>query len=228
MNVVCVGYRDWAINIYNEIVKNESHNFLILRSKEQFDEIKIINFEPDLILFYGWSWIVSDSLLSSYLCLMLHPSPLPKYRGGSPIQNQIVAGEKKSAVSIFAMTSELDAGDILAQEEFYLDGNISEIFNKITEIGIRLTKNILAGHYVRLPQRHELATYYKRRKPIESHITQNDLEKANLDTIYNKIRMLEDPYPNAFILIGQYKIEFTKVLIKANNYIDCEVKIRHQ
>ena len=28
---------------------------------------------------------------------MLHPSPLPKYRGGSPIQNQIINGEKKSA-----------------------------------------------------------------------------------------------------------------------------------
>ena len=25
---------------------------------------------------------------------MLHPSPLPKFRGGSPIQNQIIRGKK--------------------------------------------------------------------------------------------------------------------------------------
>ena len=44
---------------------------------------------PDIVLFYGWSWKVSEKLINKFDCLMLHPSPLPKYRGGSPIQNQI-------------------------------------------------------------------------------------------------------------------------------------------
>ena len=92
---------------------------------------------PDLVLFYGWSWKIEESVIDNYRCLMLHPSPLPKYRGGSPIQNQIINGETSSAVTIIEMTNELDAGDILAQEKFSLDGNIADILKKITRIGTR-------------------------------------------------------------------------------------------
>ena len=43
---------------------------------------------------------------------MLHPSPLPKFRGGSPIQNQIIRNKKKSMVTIFRINNILDGGDI--------------------------------------------------------------------------------------------------------------------
>ena len=49
---------------------------------------------------------------------MLHPSPLPKYRGGSPIQNQIINGESKSAVTLFKINNKIDQGDIIYQKEF--------------------------------------------------------------------------------------------------------------
>ena len=110
MKVVCVGYREWALNIYDNIAHLPEHAFLIFRSREQYNEDILREFNPDLILFYGWSWIVPQSLLEDYDALMLHPSDLPKYRGGSPIQNQIIDGVKKSKVTIFLMTHELDAG----------------------------------------------------------------------------------------------------------------------
>ena len=49
---------------------------------------------------------------------MLHPSPLPKFRGGSPIQNQIIRGEKISAVTIFKINKIIDGGDIYFQKNF--------------------------------------------------------------------------------------------------------------
>ena len=100
MRIACIGYRDWALNIYDELAQTEDHLFLIFRSKSQFREDIIRDFKPDLVLFYGWSWIVSSDLLKEYTCLMLHPSPLPRYRGGSPIQNQIIADETESIPSL--------------------------------------------------------------------------------------------------------------------------------
>ena len=100
MKIVCIGYREWALKIYDNIAHETNHNFLIIRKKEQYDENVIIDFNPDIILFYGWSWIVSDFLIKNFDCLMLHPSPLPLYRGGSPIQNQIINGEIRSKVTI--------------------------------------------------------------------------------------------------------------------------------
>ena len=46
---------------------------------------------------------------------MLHPSSLPQYRGGSPIQNQIIDGIKESEVCIFKMEKEIDSGQIIKE-----------------------------------------------------------------------------------------------------------------
>ena len=116
MKIVCVGYREWALNIYKNISCNSPHNFLFIKSKESYSEELILNYDPDLVFFYGWSWKVSNEIITRFKCLMLHPSPLPKYRGGSPIQNQIINGETKSQVTIFLMNKELDAGPILSKD----------------------------------------------------------------------------------------------------------------
>ena len=90
MKVACVGYRKWSLRIYDFLKNNTNHDFLIIRSKEEYNGEQIKDFNPDIILFYGWSWIIKEEIINSFPCIMLHPSPLPKYRGGSPIQNQII------------------------------------------------------------------------------------------------------------------------------------------
>ena len=208
MRIVCASYRDWALKIYDHLAQNTDHTILIIRSKEQFSEEAILTFQPNMILFYGWSWIVSSRLLE-IPSIMLHPSPLPKYRGGSPIQNQIIAGETHSAVTLFLMNENLDEGDILEQECFSLEGHLDEIFKRITEIGTRLTLKILEG-YTLTPQDRKKATYYKRRKPKQGELTLEELQTRDSTWLFNKIRMLEDPYPNAFIRTTDGK----KLLIK--------------
>ena len=199
MRIACVGYREWALNIYNALANNTDHTYLIVRSQSQFNEDSLRDFKPDLILFYGWSWYIADTLLKDYTCLMLHPSPLPKYRGGSPIQNQIIAGEKNSKVSIFIMNDEIDAGDIIGQEDISLEGTLRSIFKQIEEVGIRLTLKIITDGLHPKPQNHANATYFKRRKKTDSEITLEELTGNTAEFLSNKIRMLADPYPNAYI-----------------------------
>lgn len=199
MKIACLGYRDWALRIYDHLEKNTDNDFLIIRSIEDYAEHFIIDFKPDLILFYGWSWIIPKNLTNNYDCVMLHPSKLPKYRGGSPLQNQILDGLKESSVTLFLVVEELDAGDILRQKDLSLTGSLKEIFARITSIGITLTEDILLNGLNPTPQNHELASYCKRRKPSESEITIDELQIEDSTYLYNKIRMLNDPYPNAYI-----------------------------
>ena len=97
---------------------------------------------PEIIFFIGWSWIIDDHLIKSNKCICLHPSPLPKYRGGSPIQHQIINGESLSAVTFFEMTNDLDAGDmdahIALMELEKLNGNsdISMEFGVTPDVGM--------------------------------------------------------------------------------------------
>ena len=211
MKIVCVGYREWALEIYRRVrlFYGSRHEFIFV-DKKLYSEELLVQESPDLVLFYGWSWKIEESVIDNYRCLMLHPSPLPKYRGGSPIQNQIINGETSSAVTIIEMTNELDAGDILAQEKFSLDGNIADILKKITRIGTRLTKRILSGDYIRVKQNESEATFYKRRNKSDNEITVREILSEDSQYIYNKIRMLGDPYPYAYIKTSDGK----KILIK--------------
>jgi len=217
MRIACVGYRDWALSIYDRLNKKTDNSFFIIRSKKQYNESNIYNFKPDLILYYGWSWRVKKDIVEEFQCIMLHPAPLPKYRGGSPLQNQIINGETLSAVTLFLMDQGMDTGPILAQKEISLDGNLSEIFQQISDVGYELTIKILTDGFNPIPQDQEKATVYNRRKPCESEITIEEIRNKPAQYIHNKIRMLQDPYPNAFIrTINDKKLYITQ------SYVDGE------
>ena len=201
MNIACITYRDWAIDIYDKVqdVYKDEHNFLIWRKKDDFDASQLKEFRPDLILWYGWSWIVEDTFVNDYESVMLHPSPLPKYRGGSPIQNQIINGEKIGAVTLFRMNEGLDKGDIYQQLPMSLTGTLDDIFRRISDLGFAATCDIINKNYTLRAQDESKSSYYKRRSPNDSEITLEELETRSSEYLHNKIRMLADPYPNAFI-----------------------------
>ena len=210
MRIACVGYRDWALNIYYEIEKITEHTVIIYRGKEEYSPQEIEIFSPDLILFYGWSWTIDEEIVESFNCIMLHPSALPKFRGGSPIQNQIIRGVRNSKLTLFLMKREMDSGDILEQGPLDLSGSIPEIFKRIELEGLRLTLKILKNGLMPVAQDESKATYFKRRTPEESEITIDELLQSDSHYLYNKVRMLGDPYPNAFIRTSDGK----KLLIK--------------
>ena len=199
MKIACIGYRSWALKIYDSLAQSTDHDFLIIRSKDQYKEKAITEFFPDLVLFYGWSWIISKNIVNSFKCVMLHPSALPKYRGGSPLQNQIIDGLEIGAVTLFLIQEELDAGPILLQKEISLLGTLNQIFKRITKVGIELTEDIIKNGMNPTAQNEESASYCKRRTPSQSEITLSELKNKDSTYLYNKIRMLQDPYPNAYI-----------------------------
>lgn len=185
MKYAFFGYRPWALQIKDNL---EIYGF-------KFTTLS----KADVVLYYGWSKIIPKKIYENKFCLILHPSPLPKYRGGSPLQHQIMAGEKKSAVTICRVTDKLDAGDIYSQTHFSLKGNLNNIFERIIMLGTKDTIEVLQQIESGLPfhrqQDETKATTFKRRKPEESEI--KDFKSAK--QLYNFIRALNDPYPNAFI-----------------------------
>ena len=210
MRIYCVGYRSWSIDIYKYFLNNSKHTIRICDKKKKFKIKNVIKFKPDIILFYGWSSKISTKLVSNYFCVMFHPSPLPKFSGGSPIQNQIINNVNQTKITLFRMTNKVDGGPILVDKKVSLKGHINDIFKRFTDIGILLTKKILKGQFIPKQQKKIIAQRYKRRKPSESEITIKELKNKSGKYLYNKIRMLEDPYPNAFIKTKDGK----KLLIK--------------
>jgi len=212
-------YRDWALKLFQKLKKKYPDMYLLSSPKKL-----TINYlrkkNPEIIFFPDWSWIIPNEIISNYKCICFHESNLPKFRGGSPIQNQIIRGITKTKTTAFIMNEKIDAGDIILQKNLSLEGSIQEIFSRMSENDYSLILKIINGKYKRRKQSGK-PTAYSRRKPKES-----ELKNLNHSTnyLYNFIRMLEDPYPNAFIRIGKQKLIFKKAIYN-NKKLSLEVKI---
>ncbi len=207
VKVLAFAYRNWAIRALTRVVEHRPDVELWIRKEPGEATAKACEeMKPDLVLFYGWSWIVPDEVVDNWLCICLHPSPLPKYRGGSPIQHQIINGEKRSRVTFFRMTRELDAGAICAQASLPLSGTLSEIFQDISEIAIiqtlKFIKMLEDGKEFPWHEQTGKPTIYRRRRPADSMLTQEELGYLPAQYLHDKIRALttdDEEYPAAFI-----------------------------
>jgi len=158
-------YRKWAYKILNDILKKiKRKNIILICNKEpEFNiknlKIKKFKIDPanniliykilkdnqvDVAFFYGWSWHISNKVIDNFLCICLHPSKLPLFRGGSPIQNQILRGVYNSAVTVFRMNKQIDQGPIFMQKKLSLKGEIKEILLNISKIGTKITFKLLS------------------------------------------------------------------------------------
>lgn len=228
-----VAYRGWAFQLLDQLqkkFKGTGVTFPLIITVPYKEEI--INYQPyknlhildpkdtkslttlvknaklNVILFYGWSWMVPDELTTKYDCLCLHPSLLPRYRGGTPIQHQILHNAKDTGLSIIRMNDILDGGDILTQRRFPLTGTISDIYGRMRDHGAKATIAILKKYQtdsVTFTPQKNLEKYppYRRRKPQESELKFEQLTNMSGKEVYNFVRALGHPYPNAYITLKE-------------------------
>ena len=97
-------------------------------------QLKIRKINPDIMILVGYSQnILSEETfkIPKFGTINLHASPLPYYRGGSPLNWMIINGEKKIGISIIQVDTGIDTGPILAQKFFKLSPN--ETINKLVK-----------------------------------------------------------------------------------------------
>ena len=143
MNYVYCAHRKYSLNVFKKL-KKIYKNFILVNGKDNLTLSKIKKINPQFIFFPDWSWIVPNEIIKNYQCICIHESNLPKFRGGSPLQNQIIRGIKKTKSTAFLMNDKLDAGKILLKKDLSLDGTLDEIFLRMEKNkGIWLSANML-------------------------------------------------------------------------------------
>ena len=56
----------------------------------------------------------------------IHPSNLPAFRGGSPLLWQVIDGVRDSAVTAHELSAEIDCGEILYKEPYFIPNGVSK------------------------------------------------------------------------------------------------------
>jgi methionyl-tRNA formyltransferase len=157
---------------------------------------------PDLLVVCGWQRLVSKDILDipGLGAIGFHSSLLPRYRGRAPVNWAMIMGERTTGITMFHLTPEADAGEIIAQREFpiLLHDDCSTVYAASARAGAELIREYLPrladGTAPRLPNPSRSFPAYPKRTPADGLI---DFNRSGLD-VYNFVRALTRPYPGAF------------------------------
>ncbi len=127
-------------------------------------------FAPDVAVVVAFGQIFPRALLDlpPHGCVNLHASLLPRWRGASPIQAAIAAGDVRTGVTTMRMEEGLDSGPILLQEETEIgpDETADELSRRLAEMGgglvVRTLERLERGDLEPRPQPQEGVSYAPR------------------------------------------------------------------
>ncbi len=110
----------------------------------------------------------------------VHPSMLPKYRGGNPYSRVIMNGETETGVTIHFMDESFDTGDIIAQKPYHIHSKatMGTIFNELNVLGIELLLQVLRAY--------ENQPLPRIKQPVGDFISGKGLSERELFINYNK------------------------------------------
>ncbi|MBI2117778.1 methionyl-tRNA formyltransferase [Candidatus Peregrinibacteria bacterium] len=117
-------------------------------------QFSILNFQFLVVVAYGQ--ILSQEVLDlpRIAPVNLHASLLPRWRGASPIEHAVLAGDRETGVTIQSMRKELDAGPILAQERLLIgpEESTEDLRERLAKLGAQLLAHTLKSTLHPIPQ----------------------------------------------------------------------------
>jgi len=135
--------------------------------REAHSRAELESFRADVIVVAAYGLILPQPVLelSRYGAVNIHASLLPRWRGATPIQRALLAGDRETGISIMQMDSGLDTGPVLMQEKIPIleDDTTGTLRDRLAELGAKLIVQALdaleAGGVRATPQPAEGVTY---------------------------------------------------------------------
>jgi methionyl-tRNA formyltransferase len=221
--VIVCAYRAWAKEVFHNLeleLKSLELPYDLVLVTSQMALLAIVQSleKGAIVICIGWSEYIPGSILRKHLTIGIHPSDLPNYAGGSPIQHQILDGLEVSKNTLFKFTDDLDNGPIIDKENISLKGGISDVFQELERSSLIMLKKFLQ-RFPNFELQHQDAVNApnKRFKPEDSRITPETLQSMSARKLYDFIRCRQDPYPNAFISDSTGTLVFKQVQFTFKN-----------
>ncbi len=207
----------------------------VVSSPEVIEQLS--NFNADLFVVVSFGQKLSNQVLDipKQLCLNVHSSLLPIWRGAAPINYAIINGDKFSGVTIMKMNEQMDGGDMLLTKSIEInDDDAVVLFQKLAVLGAEVlieAIDLIEKNQAKFtPQDKSKVTVAKKLKKEDGLIDWNDSAVC----IYNKVRGLL-PWPCAFTHYKNKSLKILKTKIvelneaeAADNIPGCIIKIEKQ
>ncbi|HNZ16284.1 MAG: methionyl-tRNA formyltransferase [Anaerolineaceae bacterium] len=171
---------------------------------------ELAEFKPDLIVVAAFGQILPKMVLEMPAkgCVNVHASLLPRWRGASPIQAAIAAGDAETGVTLMLMNEGLDTGPILAQRKVPIRPrtNAEELWHQLAFLGaqtlIEILPSFLSGMLAPLPQDNSSSTYAPMIRKGEGELDFS-MSAVELD---RKVRAFH-PWPGTFFILDGKRVK---------------------
>jgi len=182
----------------------------VLQPEKIKDEVETLqSLGADLLITCAYGQILTQEVLDCFPkgVWNIHAGLLPAYRGASPIQSCLLAGETQTGVSVMKTELGLDCGDILLVERTQIDeketyGELSERLSALgSEAIVKALKLLESGEYTLTPQSTEGVRVVRK---IQKEQAKIDFSKRATE-IVNLVRGM-NPAPVAYTELDGVKI----------------------
>jgi len=195
---------------------------LLVRHPTTFDHVDsikdLVDLNADIGIVVAYGLLLPQKILDSPKlgCLNIHASLLPRWRGAAPIQRAIMAGDKKTGISIMKMDAGLDTGNIFIQSEIFIGQSetTGELHDRLAVLGADTILKVIRYRktLVETPQPTRGITYAKKILKTETAI---DWTRSAVE-IERLIRGMF-PNPGAWTKINDDRIKILGCKIKEIN-----------
>jgi methionyl-tRNA formyltransferase len=118
----------------------------------------VLAYRPDVLVACAFGLIVPQSLIDRLPAVVVHPSPVPKWRGAAPVERALMAGETGLGVATLLMTAGIDEGPVGDEREVFVprESDAGQAYDLLagpaTESLVAVLDGIEAGTVVWRPQ----------------------------------------------------------------------------
>lgn len=186
------------------------------------DTIRFLStLRPDVLVVVAYGGFLGEKLLK--FCKLppvnVHPSLLPDLRGAAPVQWALLRGYRRTGVTTQFMAKEMDAGDILLQEEFTVDEQETSqsLLQRFSQEGgkmiIRTLDGLEAGTLKPRPQNHSQATFAPLLTKEHGLIR---FRETDAWRVHNQVRGLY-PWPGAYAFVNKKRVKILRTAMARND-----------
>lgn len=190
-----------------------------IKDAEAIETLK--KYEADVFVVVAYGQILSREILDmpKKICVNIHASLLPKYRGAAPIQWAVIDGEQYTGVTTMRMEDGIDTGDIIETITYELksDETGGSLFDKLMELGGKLIVSTLEKI------ENGTATFTKQDDSNSTYAKMLNKKLGDIDfsmdavSIERLIRGL-NPWPSAYTSLNGRNLKIWKAVTKEDEY----------
>ena len=185
-----------------------AHSLRVWQPERLRDEVLLADLrrsEPDLGVVAAYGKILPESVITlpRLGTINVHASLLPAWRGASPVQHAVMAGDRETGVTIMRIVKELDAGPMFAYRVRPIgpDETAGAVEADLARLGAGLLVEVIdaidAGTAAEREQDHSRATYAPRLVKDDGRLDWTQ----PASTLRNRVRGLQ-PWPLAYTWLG--------------------------